>query len=366
MTDAESPACAFTGNAVVPLDQLRPNPEHPRTDTTYAGLADLMHSVEELGMLQPILVREDEDGGYRVVAGERRRIAAERAGLEEVPIAFPADAEAPDAIFALAQNGTQLAPNPVETAFALQKLVDAGYSQGALAEMIGKSRSAVANLLRLVWLEESVLKYVRSGQLSEGAARAVLMTPGDQRGKLAQQAVERGLSVRSIERLARRLANENWEQRADRHAAWSERDSAARDLASGIGRALGGVTAKARTSTSNEGGVLIIEWDDLVQLQGIAAFIGARVSREIFPNDDGYVDHDEDEEEDDDDGDSGPDLELPTEQEVEYAIRTGDVSHLLETHALNLLRNPPAGPGEAQTTALAREYLIRQGRAPPI
>lgn len=363
MTDAESPACAFTGNAIVPLDQLHPDPDHPRTDTAYLNLADLSESVERLGMLQPILVREDPEGGYCVVAGERRRIVAQRVGLTEVPIAFPTDPDTPGAVFALAQTGTHLPLNPVETALAIQKLVDQGFSQTEIGRKIGKSRSAVSNLLRLLVLEGAVLDYVRSGALSESAARALLIAPHEERLKLAREAVERRLGVRTIEQIARRLAArgaEAWEEREARQEAWSTRDSAAADIASGIGRALGGVKADVRTSTKNAGGELVIRWSDLHELEKIAERIGSLVSRETGPHDPEWDDEDEDDDE--------PQIEihLPTEQETEYAIRTGDVSGLLERHALNLLQAPPKGPNREHVLAAARQYLQNQGRDPPL
>lgn len=363
MTDAESPACAFTGNAIVPLDQLHTDPDHPRTDTAYYRLADLSESVERLGMLQPILVREDPEGGYCVVAGERRRIVAQRIGLTEVPIAFPTDPDTPGAVFALAQTGTHLPLNPLETALALQKLIDQGFSQTEIGEKIGKSRSAVSNLLRLLVLESKVLDYVRSGELSEGAARALLIAPQGERLKLAKEAVERSLSVRKIEQLARRLearGAEAWEKRETRQQDWSMRDHAAADLAASIGRALGGIKADVRASTKNDGGELVIRWSDIDELKEIAGRIIELVTRETDPYDPDWDEADEEGQEPE------IDIHLPMEQETEYAIRTGDVSLLLERHALNLLRTPPEGPHREQVLAAARQYFQSQGRDPPV
>jgi len=187
----------------LPVSFLSPNPRNPRKDFDSAELDDLAASVKERGVVQPILVRPAAGGvnAYEIIAGERRWRAAQRVGLHDVPVVVLEATDREALELAIIENVQRTDLNALEEALGYQQLVDEhGYSQGQLAEVIGKSRSHIANTLRLLKLPESVQHYVRSGQLSAGHARTLVTLP-DPDGA-ARRIVEAGMSVREAEALA--------------------------------------------------------------------------------------------------------------------------------------------------------------------
>lgn len=187
----------------LPIEFLRPNPRNPRKDFDSAELDDLAASVKERGVVQPILVRAvaDTADSYEIIAGERRWRAAQKAGLHTVPVVIHDVSDAEALELAIIENVQRSDLNPLEEGLGYQQLIDEhGYSQGQLGEVIGKSRSHIANTLRLLKLPESVLGYVRSGQLSAGHART-LVTASDPEA-LARRIIEAGMSVREAEALS--------------------------------------------------------------------------------------------------------------------------------------------------------------------
>lgn len=203
--DGSSPAP--TGVRMAPIESLKPNPDQPRKIFNPADLEELAASIRDKGVLQPILVRAQpgEDGVWQIIAGERRWRAAQLARLTEAPIIIR---EMDDlAVFEVAviENVQRADLNPLEEADAYRLLMDRfGRTQDAVAGVVGKSRSHVANTLRLLQLPEEVLWYVRHGKLTAGHARALITAPNP--GVLAEQAVNEGLNVRQVEALARRAA----------------------------------------------------------------------------------------------------------------------------------------------------------------
>ena len=187
----------------VPIEFLRPNPRNPRRDFSGAQLDELASSIKERGIIQPIAVRPVRGGSesYEIIAGERRWQAAQRAGLHDVPVVVldVSDVEALE--LAIVENVQREDLNPLEEAAGYQSLIDEFKYQDEIAKVVGKSRSHIANTLRLLKLPEFVKSAIRSAQLSAGHARALIGHPEPER--LARQIIERGLNVRQVEALAR-------------------------------------------------------------------------------------------------------------------------------------------------------------------
>lgn len=216
----------------VAVDLVAPNPNQPRRDFDEEGLDELAASMRELGVLQPLLVRT-VDEGYELIAGERRLRAARRAGLRTVPVVLRSGGGATSLEEALVENLHRRDLNPLEEAAAYQRLVEEfGYTQERLAERVGRSRSAVANLLRLFQLPLGVQKLVGDGLLSAGHAKVLLSHPDrSYQETLAKQAVRDGLSVRQLEDLVRESARSDGA--GDSPAPGDEPDEAADDEGSG-------------------------------------------------------------------------------------------------------------------------------------
>jgi ParB family transcriptional regulator, chromosome partitioning protein len=185
----------------VPVGSVQPNPHQPRTYFDEETLAGLTASVAEVGVLQPLLVRELADDRYELIAGERRWRAAKRAGLQTVPVVVRETDEAGSLEQALIENLHRADLNALEEAAAYQQLVeDFGLTQEEVAQRVGKSRSAVANTLRLFQLPPSIQKLIGEGQVSAGHAKALLGTPDRAyQEALARRIVADGLSVREVE-----------------------------------------------------------------------------------------------------------------------------------------------------------------------
>ncbi|WP_077354024.1 ParB/RepB/Spo0J family partition protein [Brevundimonas sp. LM2] len=194
-----------TGVQMAPIESLKPNPDQPRKIFTQADLDELTASIRDKGVLQPILVRTQpgQDGMWQIIAGERRWRASQAARLTEVPIVVREMDDVEVFEVAIIENVQRADLNPLEEADAYRLLMERfGRTQDAVAGIVGKSRSHVANTLRLLQLPEEVLDYVRRGKLSAGHARALITAPNP--GALAAQVEREGLNVRQAEALARR------------------------------------------------------------------------------------------------------------------------------------------------------------------
>jgi len=198
---------APTGVRIAPIESLKPNPDQPRKIFLREDLDELATSIRDKGVLQPILVRTQpgQDGVWQIIAGERRWRAAQQARLTEVPIVVREMDDVEVFEVAIIENVQRADLNPLEEADAYRLLMERfGRTQDAVAGIVGKSRSHVANTLRLLQLPEEVLAYVREGKLSAGHARALITAPNAV--ELADQAYREGLNVRQVEALARRAA----------------------------------------------------------------------------------------------------------------------------------------------------------------
>ena len=191
------------------LSDLEPNRGQPRKDFDDETLAELADSISQHGILQPLLVRPIFGGGYQIVAGERRWRAARMAGLTTVPAIIRELDDEQVMEIALIENLQREDLSPLEEAMGYQSLMDSyDMTQEEVAKIVGKSRSAVANVLRLLKLPEEVQSLIRSGQVSAGHGRALLSFPDDaEKIAVAERVIEEDLSVREVERLAQK-ANE--------------------------------------------------------------------------------------------------------------------------------------------------------------
>lgn len=187
----------------LPIEDIVPNPNQPRIHFNETELRELSESIQEHGVLQPLLVRK-HGNGYEIIAGERRYQASKLAGLEELPVIIKDVDDEQMLALALIENLQRSDLNPVEEAKGYRQLIDAsGMTQEALSKAVSKSRSAITNSLRLLDLPEVVQQMIFEGKLTAGHARAILAIPyEDARIKLAEKVVAEGLSVRSTENLA--------------------------------------------------------------------------------------------------------------------------------------------------------------------
>ncbi len=186
---------------IVPIEKIAPNPDQPRRDFPAQDMDDLAASIKEKGVIQPLIVRVKSDG-YEIVAGERRWRAAQMAKLHELPVIIRDYTDTEVLEIAIIENIQRADLNPVEEAAGYQQLMDKfGHTQEKLAAALGKSRSHIANLMRLLQLPKEVLDLLKEGKLTAGHARALITTENPV--ALARQVVKQGLSVRETERLAK-------------------------------------------------------------------------------------------------------------------------------------------------------------------
>lgn len=189
----------------VPIETLRANPENPRKTFTQAALDELAASIKTKGVVQPIVVRAvpGEAGGFEIVAGERRWRAAQAAGLHQVPVLIREVSDAEALEIAIIENVQRSDLNPMEEAEGYQRLMDHfGHTQQQLADMLAKSRSHIANTLRLTALPHDIQDYLRDGRLTAGHARALITAQKNRQSALAAQIIDQGLTVREAEQLA--------------------------------------------------------------------------------------------------------------------------------------------------------------------
>lgn len=191
----------------LPLTSLQAGKYQPRQKMEASALQELAESIREQGVMQPLLVRLVETGKYEIIAGERRFRAAALAGLKEVPVLVSGADDQAAAAMALVENMQREDLNPLEESQGLARLIEEfGFTHEQAAKAVGKSRSAVTNLLRLIQLAKPVQVMLLAGDIDMGHARALLPLPGASQVALAQKIAAQGLSVREAERMATALA----------------------------------------------------------------------------------------------------------------------------------------------------------------
>ncbi len=254
------------GQRRVPVEFLRPNSRNPRKHFDEADLEDLAQSIRERGIIQPIVVRTMPGLAdvYEIIAGERRWRAAQRAGLHDVPVML-VEASDKDALeIAIIENVQRADLNPLEEAAGYEQLMaEFAYTQLDLSKVIGKSRSHVANTLRLMKLPDSVRRSVAEGALSAGHARALLAVPNPE--DVARRVIEQGLTVRDVERLGQERAAEDvgTTSRPPRR----EKDPDTRALEQALEDVLG--LSVAINHRANGSGQLVLNYKTLEQLDAV-------------------------------------------------------------------------------------------------
>jgi ParB family chromosome partitioning protein len=258
----ESGEARAEGVRLIAIADIRPHPDQPRRHFDEEKLEELAQSIAERGLLQPIVVRKIGTG-YQIVAGERRWRAAQRARLHEVPALVRELSDTETLEIAIIENIQRADLNAIEEAEAYQRLVsDFGHSQEALGKLVHKSRSHVANLLRLLDLPGKVRQEVANGTLSMGHARALITA--DDPEKLAAEVIKRGLSVRDTERLARSAKAGDAKERTPKAPPTADADIVA------LERQLGDMLGLAvRIAHVGEGGTVTLSYSSLDQLDMI-------------------------------------------------------------------------------------------------
>lgn len=252
----------------ISIDLIQPNPYQPRRQFDEDKLEELVESIRQHGVLQPLVVRPLE-GGYQLIVGERRWRAARRAGLSMVPVVIRDVDEIEMMELALIENLQREDLTPIEEAQAFHRLINEfGLTQEELAEVVGRSRSGIANTLRLLNLPEDVQDNVSRGTLSMGHARALLaLNNSEQQIEAAELVVKRGLSVRQTEELVRRLVAR--EKSAAQEVAAMALDPILQDIEDRLRRTLG---TRVRISPGEKRGKIVIDYyskDDLERILSI-------------------------------------------------------------------------------------------------
>ena len=272
-TDSAAPS-GGSGAETLPIHRVEPNPEQPRRDFDPEELQALADSLSRHGMISPIAVRDLGNGRYGIIAGERRWRAARMAGFTQVPVTILEADDARCAELALVENLQRQDLNPVEEAKGFLSLSERfGLTQEQVADRVGRSRSAVANALRLLTLPEPVLDLLENGSLTAGHARAVLSLSGDEdREALARRIVAEKLSVRQAEALAARLSRPAGAAKAPSEDAMYY-DACGSALSSRLGR-------KVTIRPGRKKGVLELEYYDLDDFQRLYEFLGGAGTKE--------------------------------------------------------------------------------------
>ena len=251
----------------LPLDLIQRGKYQPRRDMDPAALEELAQSIKAQGVMQPIVVRAIEGGRYEIIAGERRWRASQQASLEKIPAMVRDVSDEAAVAMALIENIQREDLNPIEEAFALQRLQqEFQLTQQQVAEAVGKSRVTVTNLLRLIALPEEIKTLLAHGDLEMGHARALLGLPVDRQLEAARHVVARGLTVRQTEALVRQWLSDK-PQAAEKPKADPDISRLEQRLAERLGSPV-----QIRHGQKGKG-QLVIRYNSLDELQGVLAHI---------------------------------------------------------------------------------------------
>ena len=256
---------------MIPIEKVKANPDQPRRQFSEEALAELSTSIKEKGIIQPLIVRPHPQNAdeFEIVASERRWRAAQKERLHEAPalIRDYDDTEAYEV--AIIENIQRADLNAVEEAAGYKELMEKfGHTQEKLADALGKSRSHIANMMRLLNLPAEVLEYVRGGKLSAGAARAMITS--DDPVKLAKHAIGSALSVREIERLAKEGMGQ---KKGSTSRQKSEKDADTVALEKALGATLG-MKVSIDHKPGGQAGAVTIRYDNLDQLDDLCRYLG--------------------------------------------------------------------------------------------
>ncbi|PHQ25518.1 chromosome partitioning protein ParB [Marinobacter guineae] len=253
----------------VPIDLIQRGRFQPRRDMDPAALQELADSIRQQGVMQPVVVRPIAEGRYELIAGERRWRATQMAGLDSIPAIIRDVPDEAAIAMALIENIQRENLNPIEEAFALQRLQDEfGLTQAQVAEAVGKSRTTITNLLRLIGLSEDVRIMLEHGDLEMGHGRAMLTLAPELQMQVAKQVVAKSLSVRQTEALVRRVQQETPDSKSRKKGTL---DPNIRALQDDLAERLG---ARVSIDHRQRGkGKLVIEYSSLDELDGILGHI---------------------------------------------------------------------------------------------
>ncbi len=277
MADFDAPDTASTtspakgGEQIVPIFKVKANPDQPRKTFDEQDLRDLARSIKERGIIQPLIVRPEPgiSGQFQIVAGERRWRAAQLAKVDSVPVLVRELDDLEVLEIAIIENIQRADLNPVDEAAGYQQLMDKfGHTQEKLSDALGKSRSHIANTLRLLNLPEAVLSFLRSGQISPGHARALI--PTENAVDLAREVVAKGLSVRQTEALAKKSQQPAKEKRPKAPEKDADTRSIEVDLTANLG-----MKVTINHKEGSEGGSVTIQYKSFDQLDDLCQILSA-------------------------------------------------------------------------------------------
>lgn len=268
--EADSPGDSRDGLHRLPVDLIQRGRYQPRREFDPDTLRELADSIAAQGVIQPVVVRPVENDRFELIAGERRWRAAQQAGLDEIPVVVKEVTEEAAMAMGLIENIQREDLNPLEEANALSRLLhEFGLTHQEVAKAVGKSRTTVTNLLRLLDLHEEVKQLVDSRRLEMGHARALLGLQGEAQVRAANQVVKQGLSVRETERLVRRLQEGDALSKSKRATAPMDPD--VRRLVNDLAEKLGASVDLQQGAKGK--GKLVIGFNSLDELEGILAHI---------------------------------------------------------------------------------------------
>lgn len=276
VTDArDSEEAALTQpDRAVPIERIAPNPDQPRRAFDVAALEDLAASIREKGIIQPLIVRPSPkaEGQFEIVAGERRWRAAQMARLHQIPVLIRDLDDTEVLEVAIIENVQRADLNPVEEASGYNQLMQKfGHTQDMLAKALGKSRSHIANTVRLLGLPEEVLTHLREGRLSSGHARALITA--DDPSSMARTVIAKGLTVRETEQLVRKAEKNIFsDEKAQKPEVTPEKDADTRALEGDLSAGLG-MKVTVEHKPAQAGGKLVIAYRTLDQLDDLCRLL---------------------------------------------------------------------------------------------
>lgn len=275
-TSETSTAAPRRPDMMVPIEKIEPNPDQPRRRFEAEDLEDLSRSIKEKGVIQPLIVRVSPRDSlkYEIVAGERRWRASQMAQLHELPVLIRDFDDTEVLEVAIIENIQRADLNPVDEAAGYKQLMEKfGHTQERLAEALGKSRSYIANSMRLLQLPEDVIEHLADGRLTTGHARALITS--DHASELAKQIVSRGMSVRDTERLVKKAAQGETAPKprvASKPAG--EKDADTKALEGDLSAAIG-MKVSVEHKDGTEQGKIVISYNNLDQLDEICRRLSA-------------------------------------------------------------------------------------------
>ena len=272
VTETQSVAEQGAAEQFIPIEKISPNPEQPRKRFDPEDLQDLANSIREKGVIQPLIVRRRENGTFEIVAGERRWRASQMAQLHELPVIIREFTDVEVLEVAIIENIQRADLNSIEEAAGYRQLMDRfGHTQEKMAEALGKSRSHIANLLRLLNLPDDVLEMVRVGDLSAGHARTLV--PATDPSKLAKQIVAGGLSVRATEALMKREQSGDAPKTAKKASSRdADKDADTRALEGDLSANLG-IKVTLNHKSGQESGQMVLHYKTMDELDEICRLL---------------------------------------------------------------------------------------------